>query len=168
MRIPIVMFWVIALSMGGLGRVAPAAGDQLPQDLRVIRDELGCAAVADFYERPGMVDPPYVYGVFPGDREQSAAFWCLRSGAEYEKRFWLVIVESGRVTSKIPWGNPPGGLSVPDAEKMPLFEFRYVEEPERVGPSSESTRHPPLHDEYDGNITLFYREGGRWLFRQLD
>lgn len=38
------------------------SGDQLPEELREIARQLHCGPVPGFYDRPGIVDPPYLYG----------------------------------------------------------------------------------------------------------
>ena len=110
-----------------------------------------------------MVEPPYLYGLLPGDREDTAAFWCFREGTE--KPYLLVFVEKGRVVSSLSWVNYPGGLSRHDKAHLPLSDFRYVDNPEESGPKGVATRYSPLRSEYDGVVTLFYREGNRWLYR---
>jgi len=147
-------------------RAVLAGDDQLPQKLRELRTQVGCGPVSGFYDRPGMVEPPYLYGYLPGGKEESAAFWCHREGAE--KPFVLVLVEKGRVTSTIAWQNYPGGLSLDDSAPLRLSDFRYVDKPEQRGPVDAKTTHPSLRSEYDGVITLFYHHGDRWLYRLLD
>lgn len=155
------------LMVGAVLLVAPglacAAEDQLPEDLRALRAGLGCGPVAGFFDRPGMVEPPYIYGVFPGDREGSAAFWCQKA-ADEQQPYRLVVVEKGRVVAAIPWEVFPGGLSRQEAGDA-LSDFRAVDDPKRPGPSGTRTSYPALRSEYDGIITLFYRYDGQWLYQ---
>ena len=152
---------------GALLVVAPdlacAGEDQLPEDLRALRAGVGCGPVAGFFERPGKVEPPYIYGVFPGEKERSAAFWCEKGGDE--KPYVLVVVEKGRVVAAIPWEVFPGGLSRQDASGEALSDFRYVDDPKRHGSSGKKTEYPALRSEYDGIITLFYRYDEQWLYQ---
>ena len=157
-----------ARSPAGNGNVN--CDSQLPQELRELAAQIGCGPVPGFYDKPGMVDPPYLYGYLPGNKEQSAAFWCYRE--QGEKPYLLVFVEhlgngrTGRVTSIIPWHDRPRGLSLNDSKNMPLSEFRYIDNPEERGPD-RLTEYAPVVDSYDGVIRLFYQDGKRWLYRIL-
>jgi hypothetical protein len=143
-----------------------ACDDQLPEELRALRQEAGCSAIQDFYDRLGFVDPPYLYGYLPGAREESAAFWCIRKGAD--QRYLLVLVEKHRIASTVPWDMYPGGLSLNDSSGIPLSEFVYVDDPKKgTRPPGKQTEFAPLRSEYDGVVTLFYRDGDRWLYRVL-
>ena len=145
---------------------------QLPEELRNLAAGIGCKAVPGFYDRLGMVEPPYLYGYLPGDKEESAVFWCYREAES--KPYLLVFVgdlgmaREGRITSTIPWQNFPGGLSLYDTRHVPLSEFRYVDDPNEYGPKGKMTEYPPLQDYYDGVITLFYREGDQWLYEIIE
>ncbi len=151
-------FGMIALNVG----LWIALAHNLPSDLREIASDLGCAEVADFYERPGMVEPPYIYGYFSGSKEDSAIFWCQdTSGAGFR----LVSVR-GSLISTFSWRNYPGGLSVSDVVDWRLDDFRYIDDRTKAGPAQKS-EFAPLRAEYDGVITLFYPLGDRWLYRIL-
>jgi len=141
---------------------ALACDDQLPEELRALRKQAGCRAIGDFFERPGMVEAPYLYGYLPGNKEDSAAFWCYQPGGE--EPYVLVLVQGDRIASTVRQRNYPGGLSLHDSAHVALSEFRYVDNPQEHGPKARTTSHPPLRSEYDGNITLYYRDGERWLF----
>ncbi|HER20225.1 MAG TPA: hypothetical protein ENO14_04170 [Chromatiales bacterium] len=137
----------------------------LPMDLQRIATELDCRPVDGFFERPGMVNPPYVYGVLPGEAERSAAFWCQ---IDAFPKYRLVIVEDREVRAAIEWSNFPGGLSIAEEIQWPLSEFHFLDEPHVTGPSGEVTRFPPIRSEYDGAVELFYEYNGRWLVRMID
>ena len=111
-----------------------------------------------------MVEPPYIYGVFPGDREGSAAFWCQKA-ADEKQPYRLMVVEKGRVVAAIPWEVFPGGLSRQETTGDLLSDFRYVDDAKRRGPSGKRTEYPALRSEYDGVVTLFYRYDGQWLYQ---
>ena len=113
-----------------------------------------------------MIDPPYLYGYLPGEREDSAAFWCHRD--HREAPYLLVLVADGRIVSTLAWNMYPGGLSLHDSARVALSDFTYADDPGKArGPNGKLTEFPPLHSEYDGIITLFYRFGDRWLYRVL-
>lgn len=138
----------------------------LPQELQKIAGELKCEEVPGFYKRPGMVDPPYVYGYLPGEKEKSAAFWCYQAGTE--KPYLLVFLKNRKLSDYIRWHNFPGGLSLSFQSRLPLSEFRYIDNPAQSGPDEAVTEYQPLQEEYDGVSTYFYSHEGRWLYRMLD
>jgi len=39
----------------------------------------GCEPINNFFDCPGMIDPPYVSGCLPGDKEGSVALWSKKS-----------------------------------------------------------------------------------------
>ncbi len=139
--------------------------EHLPQDLKGLADSLDCGPVPGFYDRPGMIEPAFVYGYVPGPKDSSAAFWCFRSG---DKAYLLVTMHGGRLSSHFKWRNFPGGLSLADQEHLPLAQFRYVENPSTPGPTGVRTRYKPLRSEYDGVVELFYRHEGKWLVQMID
>jgi hypothetical protein len=119
-----------------------------------------------------MVLPPYVYGVFPGDREESAAFWCERSGEAGPRYLLVFFLRSGTVPSRCPrtleWANYPGGLSLSDDAAIDLSQFRSVSgKPVAVVPGTR-TEYPAVADYYDGSRHLFYCYQGEWLYRVWD
>ena len=152
-----------ALTIGVLAAGAPSL-QELPADLRTLADTVGCGPVPGFFERPGMVDPPFLYGVQPGPREESAAFWCA---TETSPRYRLVVVGQGAVVAVIEWQHYPGGFSLAERADWDVGDFRYVTAPEQYGPRGMRTEFAPLWSEYDGAVTMFYRHEGRWLFRML-
>ena len=184
-RRPLALLLATALLVGPLSARSPGGDNQLPQELRNLAVTIGCEAVPGFYDRPGMIDPPYLYGYLPGNKEETAAFWCYRKQAK--ESYLLVFVEGlgqarqGRVTSTIPWSAFPGGLSrfdtknvywydsegvrLSDSEHLPLSEFRYVDNPKEHGPEEKTTKYTPVQAEYDGVVVLFYQDGDRWLFK---
>lgn len=170
-RILFVLLSALAL-MGVASSRGAESDNQLPQELRSLAAELGCGPVPGFYDRPGMVDPPYLYGYLPGEKEESAVFWCYRE--HEEKPYRLVFVESlgqgreGHVASTAAWRNYPGGLALYEEQKVPLSKFRFLDKPQEYGPEGKTTQYAPVQEYYDGTTTLFYQEGGRWLFLMLD
>jgi len=43
----------------------------MPDELLKIAEKCGCEQVDNFYNRPGMIGPPYVYGFLSGEEENS-------------------------------------------------------------------------------------------------
>ena len=142
----------IAVLLSTLALPAGAFSQQLPKELAELARDLGCGPVPGFFDRPAMVEPPYLYGYLPGSKEDSAAFWCAR---EKDSAHLLVLVENGKVSSHFRWINFPGGLSLARDRDFSLSEFQYVDDPTARGPEGGGTKHPPLQSEYDGVITLF-------------
>jgi len=143
-----------------------ACDSQIPEELSKLSESIGCRPVPGFWDRPGMVEPPYMYGVLDGPKEESAAFWSYCKSQE--KPYKLAVVKSGKIVSTVSWQNYPGGLSIHSSQRMPLSEFRFVDNPAERGPNDKMTQHAPLRSEYDGVITLFYQQGERWLFEILE
>lgn len=151
-----IFFWVISSSV--------FASNQFPEELDLVAKQLDCQSVPGFFERPGMVEPPYLYGYLPGLKEESAAFWCYQISGE--KFYILALVNKGKLIGQIKWGNYPGGLSVSKEIHMPLSDFMYVDNAEKKGPCVV-TDYGPIQSEYDGVITYFYQYNGKWLYKIL-
>jgi hypothetical protein len=133
----------------------------------------GLEQVHDFYKnRPGMLNPPYVYGIVSELKEEySMAFWCQKSKNE-KRKFYLVIVQpnidqkTGKCPDIIEWRNFPGGLSVYKNLDTTLDHFRYVKNPKKRGPKNVKLEHYGILSEYDGLSALFYCYKGQWLVRK--
>lgn len=154
----------IAMLLAALATIVGAQNSQLPEDLDALASQLNCGPVPEFFARPGMVDPPYMYGHMPGPREDSAVFWCFR---EEDRSYLLVTMHNGELDSHFSWHNYPGGLSLAEQANWELSDFHFVDDPHKTGPSGVVTQYRPIQDEYDGAITLFYRHEGRWLYRMF-
>jgi hypothetical protein len=146
--------------------MAPAHGQTLPAPLMEAATEKGCTELSDFFKRPGLVEPPYVIGYLPGDRESSAAFWCTRPKAE-EKYLLVIVGQKNKCPAAISWKNYPGGLSVIRGGKMKLSDFFYRDNVREIGPPDSHTKGPILRSEYDGTGAHFYCHEGRWLVQQF-
>lgn len=159
-----VVLIVAALHTAG----APALSAQdgvLPRDLARLAREDGCGPVHGFYNRPGMIEPPYVYGVIPGEREASVAFWCEGRG---DREYFLMVggVEGKRATLR--WPAFPGGLSLTEPGDWQLSSFQRVDRPEESGPALTLRSRRALTSSYDGIASLFLEHAGVWYFRVLD
>lgn len=149
------------------GGISSADTLVMPRELVDFARANGCAPIDDFFDRPGMINPPYVYGWLPGDPENSAVFWCKKTekdGKPYILMFKPADSKQLRgCPAVIEWGDPPGGLSIETRARLALVKFRYVNAPKRNGPSSVVTRARVLVNYYDGLSDVFYCYRGKWL-----
>jgi hypothetical protein len=148
----------------------------LPQTLREDAQQRGCSEIPDFYDRPGRIDPAYVFGYLDSKvdefSEKSAVYWCQRpAGAErYLLVVWLsdsALASTFRCARTIAWRNYPGGLRVSRQERLALSGFWDREDPKRHGPSDAVTDGPLIESEYDGVGARFFCHAGKWLVQQL-
>lgn len=143
-----------------------AAGPLLPEELAELAQEKACVPIDDFLARPGMIDPPYVYGVFPGEREDSAAFWCKKA-AKSDKPFLLMFKDARAVSAcptVIEWWNYPGGLSV-ETQKIALSAFRSAKDGKAKAPAITVPNARLIVSSYDGVSDHFYCHQGQWWVR---
>jgi len=148
--------------------VAIASAQWLPADLAGAARAHSCGPVDGFFDRPGLVDPPYVYGFLGRVRERSAAFWCQRH--ETPRAYLLVFVWSSQAgdslqcPDSILWTRFPGGLTLSPEHSMSLDGFKYVDDKKPV-PPGQHTAWPPVISDYDGVSELFYCYMGRWVYQ---
>lgn len=144
----------------------------LPEELLSYADQKGYGQVSDFYEnRPGMLNPPYTYGVLVGAKEDSAAFWVERIENNKKKYFLIFMIKNKKdkevcdCPEIIEWPNFPGGLSVFSRPGTPLDDFYYIDKPKKkVEPGAQMQSRGVL-SEYDGVESLFYCYNGKWVVR---
>jgi hypothetical protein len=162
----------LVLSLG-MGLLVESTAGVLPEDLRRAARELACVEPADFYDRPGLFEPPYVLGYLSGDAEASAVFWCINKVGP--PRYSLVVwrnpaerpASSLSCPSTVRWDNPPGGLSILKDVHLPLSEFWYVGSPQHRGPQGLTSQGPIIRSAYDGAGAHFYCHEGEWLVQQF-
>lgn len=161
---------IISMTISGIG-LALDLTPIMPEELIAYAAENGCEQVGDFFKRPGMVNPPYVYGYLPGLAEDSAVLWCQVKHGE-DRKFLLLIMmkrrghESAKCSAKLEWPNYPGGLSIYKDKRTTLDEFVYLANPKRRGPRNVKLSGNAILSEYDGVDELFYCYKGEWLTRQ--
>lgn len=161
---------------------SPVSADTMvmPRDLVDFATANGCAPINDFFERPGMINPPYVLldawapgatGVNAVDREKaidSAAFWCKKV-EKSDKPYKLMFKVSdpqllAGCPASIEWRNPPAGLSTETHRNLSLSDFHYVTDPQRSVPSGVVANAKVIvNDNNDGLIDIFYCYRGQWL-----
>jgi hypothetical protein len=166
--IPLICFSLLTASAW-----APRAATLvMPQELVEYAQANGCNPIDNFYDRPGMVNPPFAYGWLTGAPEESAVFWCQKM--EKSDKPWELIfkVKDAKQMAGCPaiveWWNGPRGLSIEVQTNFMLSNFRYVNEPKRSGPASTIARAKVIVDYYDGLESIFYCDQGQWLYRNLD
>jgi hypothetical protein len=160
-----------------VGAMAPSGSNSvLPRTLRDDARQRGCAEIADFYDRPGRIDPAYVFGYLESKVDQfgekTAVYWCQRpTGAErYLLVVWLSdssLANTFTCPRTLAWRNYPGGLRVLHGERLALSEYWYRKDPKRRGPSDSVTDGPVIESEYDGVAARFFCHAGDWLVQQL-
>jgi hypothetical protein len=143
----------------------------LPRELLEIAQKNGCIAVEDFFDRPGMVKPPYVYGYLPGPEENSAAFWCEKKG-DGKRIFLLMFMVKGSASrqigcaDKIEWQRSfPGGLSIYKNDETVLDDFKYLKDSRKSPRKGVRLKGNAIQSEYDGVEVLFYCYEGEWIIR---
>jgi hypothetical protein len=145
----------------------------LPKELLEVAKENGCNEVKDFYDRPGMIRPPYVYGYLTGPEENSAAFWCEKQ-MNGKRVFFLMFMSKGdkhgqlKCSEKLEWRNFPGGLSIYKNTNDTLKDFRYLRDPKKRPPEDKKLDNNGILSEYDGVEVLYYCYKGEWLVRMKD
>lgn len=145
----------------------------MPEELLHVAFSYQCNQINNFFNRPGMVDPPFAYGVYEGAPEDSAVFWCekkMKNVTEY----YLIIQSSQKkneekpCSTKIVWRNYPGGLSIYKNTNTTLDGFVYLNNPKKSAPQNAKITHNAIRSYYDGLEELFYCYDGEWLVRQRD
>lgn len=142
------------------------ADENLPLDLSRVANRHGCASVPGFFDRPGMVDPPYVYGLLRGNKEDSAVFWC-RSKSDVKKYKLIVVVAEDLqygCNREIETENYPGGLSLVQANSESIKGFRDRFEHEPL-PATAVNGGNIIVSYYDGVESSFFCYEGAWYVR---
>jgi len=137
----------------------------MPRDLVDFAHKSGCSPLDNFFDRPGMVDPPFVYGWAEGEREDSAAFWCRKQDSRPYKLMFKVRdpkLLSG-CPAEIEWSNPPAGLSVEVRPTLSLSTFRDAADPKPPKAKGQISNARVIVNYYDGLTDVFLCYQGRWL-----
>ncbi len=151
----------LSLALAFCSATAAAQPGVLPKDLQKVATRLNCQPVPDFYSEPGMIDPPYTYGVLEGAEESSAAFWCVRPSALSPR---LVIVRGDSVVRDFEWMNPAHGLRVVYLESVNLAMYRRVDAPAIVAVARTVTRVRAIRAAEGGIETYFVEVDGVWYY----
>jgi hypothetical protein len=163
----VVLYFSIAASSDELCQI-------IPEELLNFAKEKGFEQVLDFYRnRPGMLNPPYLYGYLPGREENSAVFWCQRT-ERGKKSYFLVFMFKDKsqklceCPDVIKWQNFPKGLSIYKPTNETLENFVYVKDLKKRGPRDARLTHNGILCEYDGVSEIFYCHNGEWLVWMRD
>jgi hypothetical protein len=150
----------------------------MPEDIVQIASINKCQQIDDFYERPGMVNPPYAYGFYEGEVGDSFVFWCEVKKKEATQYYLVIYSDQAKkqakkeshkeCPNKIAWSNYPGGLSIYSGSNTIMDGFVYVNNPRKKAPQNIILTHNAIRSYYDGLEELFYCYNGEWLVRQLD
>ena len=140
----------------------------IPQELFEIAEGEGYTQINNFFNRPGMVEPPFIYGYEPGPKENSAVFWCKSKEMNH---YYLIVVKTDSdswskiITDIIPWSNFPGGLSIYYNKDTLLDDFVFIRDTSKKVPKGEKLTHNGILSYYDGVETVFYRYKDEWIVR---
>ena len=168
----LVTFVVCLLLLPGLGGNTSADTLIMPRELVDFARANGCVPIENFFERPGMVNPPFVYGWLPGNPERSAVFWCKKTEASNKPYKLMLKVSDPKQLAGCPveieWWNPPRGLSIETRSHFDLGDFKFVNAPKRSGPKSVIDDARVIVNDYDGVGNVFYCYKGQWMFLSKD
>jgi len=146
-----------------------AEGLIIPRDLVSFVRENQCEPVTGFYDRPGVISPPYVYLNVEGRLGSSdAAVWCQKKEGGKTKFLLLLNTSTGAFfgcTARIEYWNFPGGLSAERRRGVLLDDFHYLAKRQSKGPDALSTSVIVLTSSYDGVDISFLCHNGEWLYR---
>lgn len=157
-----ILFSVFSLFL--LSQTSVSAEQMLPSQLAAEGKRLGCSQIADFYNRPGMIEPMYVYGVLPGNKEESAGFWCQKQEAQGQT--YLLVIWAKKASAcqtTLETKNYPGGLSVSKVAPKSMDDYRKVK-----STGAKTGQSFVIEGYYDGIVNSFVCKDGDWYTRRLD
>lgn len=170
------LFKVLIIFHSGLlqlNAIASTYDGSLPAELKQIAKTQKCDIISEFYNRTGMVQPPYIYGVNKGLKANSAIFWCKNNSSKNIYKLVLVERDKSYVRFKISKScSPlekkglPGGLSI-RRKKIDLSKFFYYPKFDSKGPEGTVITQV-VKSAYDGEGYLLYCYEGKWLFRTIE
>ena len=156
MRVLSVLFGLLMLSAGAFGQKG-----YFPVRVTEWAEARGCAAITEWYGDATTFDPPYAFGWLPGDREKSAAYWCVSKGDP--KKVRLIFEGESDCPKELEWHGSILGLSIVD-ESITLDKFVYWGDPNQgKGLRRVVTRGPFLYAGYSGAGFYFYCYRDKWL-----
>ncbi|MCK4910532.1 MAG: hypothetical protein KAR83_02770 [Thermodesulfovibrionales bacterium] len=166
-----VMVCVLVICSSNNDASANNSRETLPGELIPIAKKHKCEQVHDFYKnRPGKVNPPYVYGYLPGNKEDSAVFWCKLSNDNWNGKLILYskkeIPEKYNCPEIIDSNDTPRGLTIYRGEYVELKHFIYMKDYKKDVPDILLDKMVGILSSYDGVESLYYCYKGDWLVRE--
>ncbi|MCP4485972.1 MAG: hypothetical protein GY820_01385 [Gammaproteobacteria bacterium] len=152
-----------------IAKSAGACPNNLPEEIVQIANNYGCEEVDTFFSRPGMVEPPFLYGFKNGKRENSIIFWC---SSKVKKSLYKLIAyvksDSLDVCSGIIYQteNFPGGLSLSVDHEKKLEGYRSVKGRKKV--TGINYKGSVIYSFYDGVGYTFVCSSEGWLYKHFD
>jgi hypothetical protein len=136
------------------------------------------------FARPGMLNPPFVYGRLPGGTENGVVFWCKKKEEKSERPYKLIFAvrgpndltvdlatpkQLGGCPAVVEWWNGPSGLSIETRRNLNLRDFRYVDQPKQLGPAVVvASARVIVNDNSDGLVSIFLCNAGQWFVANFD
>jgi hypothetical protein len=148
----------------------------LPQELLEIAEKNGCVPDRRFSENPNL-GKAFVYGFLPGDKRNSAAFWCIKKEElakpySVEKPYLLLFYAKDKKLLECPDRiesiNPARGLSLYLDKNTTLKNFVSISNPNKLIPKDVKLSHYAIASRYEGVEELFYCYEGDWLVKSTD
>lgn len=118
----------------------------MPKDLVQYAERNDCVQLGEFFDRSGVMNPPYVYGYLKGSAEDSGAFWCKKTKADNKPYLLLIFTRDSNkaqltCSHQFEWWNPPGGVSVHRETSLGLSSFTKLSDPHQTGPRNQRLGH---------------------------
>lgn len=141
----------------------------MPDELIQIAKQNGCKQIDDFYDRPAIWGPVFVSGTIGNPEAAVRVFWCENLETTEVKRFSLIIHPQGDTDSscgqaKLYWWNYPGGLKIQSLSEYGHSEFRDISDYKLVEIDEDNSGNV-IVGEYDGVISVFYCDNGKWRYK---
>ena len=146
----------------------------MPRNLVEHAKEHRCKQIDEFYNRPGLFRPPYVFDEKTLSPDPGFVYWCKRPIARdgREDDYILVINPVGgfedfsSCPSEIKGRGYPNGLSVEAVAETNLSSFFYLKNPKRRGPNLSPTKLSIVSGDEISDV--YYCHNGQWLFLSRD
>jgi hypothetical protein len=139
----------------------------MPREVIRIISSLNCVPYEKFYDvYDTIIDPPFIYGVCGGERENSVAFWCKKKDKDIFILFIAIRKDSKWETEKIlETTNIPGGLSLSFVKDYSLDGFYMIATHKYQKGKFTGIM---LRNEIEGTYDLFVKYKGKWLIERID
>lgn len=142
----------------------------LPEEVHKFAKQNNCSEVTGFYERPGMVEPSFLYGYIQTmNKSESVIFWC-KSNKDVNTYKLIVQIKNktGIGCSEVihKTKNFPGGLSISTEKSPDLSGYR-----SDVTPKNEhkcGVEGVVINSFYDGVGYTFLFHNGNWMYKMWD